>query len=190
MGDAVIATIMSFAVHGLDETGITKLQEVSPQVKTAIVQNLSLFNTSSCILEIQGNQDESVNGIWHLKSTKKCAAMRDRPTDPPPDPASPHYIMRYTFASAHSEAILDLSAWRFAASYPNGAVCHILFLDLTPGDRLGSANNNPQNPERLAPHETGVWHPIIATGRDVLEPVFTPAEEEQRSELSGQILFT
>merc|ERR1711964_876128 len=90
MGDAVIATIMSFAVHGLDETGITKMQEVSPQVKTAIIQNLSLFNTSSCILEIQGNQDESVNGIWHLKSIKKRTTMRE--SSPPPDPASPHYI--------------------------------------------------------------------------------------------------
>merc|ERR1711964_640965 len=117
MGDAVIATIMSFAVHGLDETGITKMQEVSPQVKTAIIKNLSLFHTSSCILEIQGNQDESVNGIWYLKSSKKHAAMLQMPgvLNPPPDPLSTHYIMTYKFASETSKAIMSLRATRFAA---------------------------------------------------------------------------
>merc|ERR1711964_839632 len=64
--EVVLGTIMSFAVHGLDETEITKMQEISPEIRRAIIRNRSLF-PESCILEIRDHPDNSINGIWHLE---------------------------------------------------------------------------------------------------------------------------
>jgi len=66
----LMGSILSFTVHGHDVSELNRIASISPKFRKAIDCNPTLFNTEEPLLEIREHKDESLNGVWYLKTIK------------------------------------------------------------------------------------------------------------------------
>merc|ERR1711964_241769 len=66
----VLATIMSFVVSASDTTGLDKMRHISPAIKKAIDENLTMFH-KGLILEVATHPEfpHDLSGIWYVSET-------------------------------------------------------------------------------------------------------------------------
>merc|ERR1711964_802215 len=181
-------------VHGFDETEMAKMLEVSHETKRAILQNLSLFNKDSCILEIRGHRENSLNGIWHFEQKSKCVEFemdqrRKYSVIPKPervqfDPSSrPYscYEVIYRFSSIDHDATLKLRSFRMHSGVDVNGCSYEIMLNLE--HPKGAGNSEFLGRTRVAKFDVGAWHTITPIPRKIN----TLEEKQEARQLSNRM---
>jgi len=177
--DSILATIMSFTVHGSDTAELDRVKETSPKVRKAIDKNPSLFNRGR-ILEMRDHPTLSLNGIWYFAEKKSTSSAPNALFS-----QTRRHKTEYTFASAEGVIILVAQNHPFLSHADLIKRQYLLHLKAVAGywqnvgDRgaaathqLGSTLSHDDDDSAL-PHTTGRWYTLRQPLR------LAPTREEQ-----------